>query len=301
MTIIYGAIQLGLIYSLLAVGIYISFRILNTPDLTAEGSFTLGMAVLATSATMGKPLLGLVLAMLAGALAGLVTAFLQTKLRIPPILSGILTMTGLYTINLIVMSGASNVTLIGVNTIYSPGIRLSPLPPDVSRILVTLLNVVLLTALLTVYFKTNSGLCIRALGDNEAMARASSINVSRYKSLALMISNSLIALSGALIASDQGFADMNSGAGMLVVGLAAIILGEVFFRRRAVLPGLLASIIGSLVYRFILTAAIRSNVFPSYWMKLLSALIVAGALSIPALRRYREQYKLRRRNVYVED
>lgn len=199
------------------------------------------------------------------------------------------------------MSGASNVTLIGVNTIYSPGIRLSPLPPDVSRILVTLLIVVLLTALLTVYFKTNSGLCIRALGDNEAMARASSINVSRYKSLALMISNSLIALSGALIASDQGFADMNSGAGMLVVGLAAIILGEVFFRRRAVLPGLLASIIGSLVYRFILTAAIRSNVFPSYWMKLLSALIVAGALSIPALRRYREQYKLRRRNVYVED
>lgn len=301
MTIIYGAIQLGLIYSLLAMGIYISFRILNTPDLTAEGSFTLGMAVLATSATMGKPLLGLVLAMLAGALAGLVTAFLQTKLRIPPILSGILTMTGLYTINLIVMSGASNVTLIGVNTIYSPGIRLSPLPPDVSRILVTLLIVVLLTALLTVYFKTNSGLCIRALGDNEAMARASSINVSRYKSLALMISNSLIALSGALIASDQGFADMNSGAGMLVVGLAAIILGEVFFRRRAVLPGLLASIIGSLVYRFILTAAIRSNVFPSYWMKLLSALIVAGALSIPALRRYREQYKLRRRNVYVED
>lgn len=301
MSIIYGAVQLGLIYSLLAMGIYISFRILNTPDLTAEGSFTLGMAVLAASATRGQPILGLVLALIAGSLAGLITAFLQTKLRIPAILSGILTMTGLYTINLMVMSGASNVTLIGIDTIYSMSGNLLPLPADLNRIIVSILIVVALSIILKEYFKTNSGLCIRALGDNEAMARASSINVSRYKSLALMISNALIALSGALIASDQGFADMNSGAGMLVVGLAAIILGEVVVRRRSVLAGLIASVIGSLLYRFILTAAIRSNLFPSYAMRLISAVIVGIALSIPAMRHYSEQRQLRKRNVYVED
>lgn len=301
LTIVYGAIQLGLIYSLLAMGIYISFRVLNTPDLTAEGSFTLGMAVLATAATQGRPLLGLGLALISGALAGLITALLQTKLRIPAILSGILTMTGLYTINLLVMNGASNITLIGIDTIYSMSSDLLPLPGDVNRILMSAVIVVLFVVLLQLYFKTNSGLSVRAIGDNEAMARASSINVARYKSLALMISNALIALSGALIASDQGFADMNSGAGMLVVGLAAIILGEVVLRKRTILSGLLAAVVGSLVYRFILTAAIRSDLFPSYAMKLISAVIVGCALAIPALREYIAAARIRKRNVYVED
>ncbi len=297
MTLAIGSLQLGLIYSLLAMGIYISFRILNTPDLTAEGSFTLGMAVMTVMVVAGHPLLGMLLAPLAGALAGLVTALLQTKLKIPAILAGILTMTGLYTVNLVVMGGSSNVTLLGVNTIFD--LAVAALNVDLSKILVSLVIVLLAIGLMVVFFKTNCGLCIRAIGDNEKMARASSMNVDNYKMIGLMVSNGLIALCGGLIASDQGYADMTSGAGMLVVGLAAVIIGEAFIRRRTILAGMISCVLGSLVYRFILAGAISTQVFPAYAMKLLSAIIVTIALSIPAMRYYRENYQLKKRDHHV--
>jgi putative ABC transport system permease protein len=296
MTLLLGSLQLGLIYSLLAMGIYISFRILNTPDLTAEGSFTLGMAVMTVFVVAGHPFVGIIFALAAGAIAGLVTALLQTKLRIPPILAGILTMTGLYTINLMVMGGSSNVTLLGVNSIFDLIAGLLPFAYNVSKIIVSVVIALIMIVLMVLFFKTNCGLCIRAIGDNEKMARASSMNVDGYKIIGLMVSNGLIALCGGLIACDQGYADMTSGSGMLVVGLAAVIIGEAFIRRRTILAGMISCVLGSIVYRFILAAAISTRIFPAYAMKLLSAIIVTIALAIPTVRYYRENYELRKRD-----
>lgn len=296
MSLAIGSLQLGLIYSLIAMGIYISFRVLNTPDLTAEGSFVFGMAVMTISAVNGHPVLGIALALLAGGLAGLVTALLQTKLRIPAILSGILTMTGLYTINLMVMQGSSNLTLLGVTTIYDLLSGLLPIDFEWAKILVSLLFVVIAMTVLVLFFKTNCGLCIRAIGDNEMMARSSSMSVDLYKIVGLMISNGLIALCGGLVACDQGYADMNSGAGMLVVGLAAVIIGEAFIRRRTILAGMFSCLLGSVIYRFILALAISTRIFPAYAMKLLSAVIVTIALAIPAYQYYKENYQLKKRD-----
>lgn len=296
MSLAIGSLQLGLIYSLIAMGIYISFRVLNTPDLTAEGSFVFGMAVMTISTVNGHPVLGIVLALLAGGLAGLVTALLQTKLRIPAILSGILTMTGLYTINLMVMQGSSNLTLLGVTTIYDLLGGLLPIDFEWAKILVSLLFVVIAMTVLVLFFKTNCGLCIRAIGDNEMMARSSSMSVDLYKIVGLMISNGLIALCGGLVACDQGYADMNSGAGMLVVGLAAVIIGEAFIRRRTILAGMFSCLLGSVIYRFILALAISTRIFPAYAMKLLSAVIVTIALAIPAYQYYKENYQLKKRD-----
>ncbi len=296
MSLVFGSLQLGLIYSLIAMGIYISFRVLNIPDLTAEGSFVLGMAVMTICAVGGYPVLGILLSLLAGGMAGLVTAFLQTKLRIPAILAGILTMTGLYTINLMVMQGSSNLTLLGVNTIYDMLGGLLPMAFSGAKIVVSLIFVLVTMVILILFFKTNCGLCIRAIGDNELMARSSSMSVDLYKSLGLMISNALIALCGGLVACDQGYADMNSGAGMLVVGLAAVIIGEAFIRRRTILAGLVSCVLGSIIYRFILAVAVSTRIFPAYAMKLLSAIIVTIALALPAYQYYKENYQLKKRD-----
>ncbi|KNZ41875.1 ABC transporter permease [Acetobacterium bakii] len=296
MSLAIGSLQLGLIYTLIAMGIYISFRVLNIPDLTAEGSFVFGMAVMSASAVAGHPILGIFFSLLAGAAAGLVTALLQTKLLIPAILSGILTMTGLYTINLTVMQGSSNVTLLGVTTIYDILGDLLPMDFAIAKIFVSLIFVIIAMLTLVLFFKTNCGLCIRAIGDNEMMARSSSMSVDLYKILGLMISNALIGLCGGLIACDQGYADMNSGVGMLVVGLAAVIIGEAFIRRRTILAGMISCLLGSIIYRFILALAISTRIFPAYAMKLLSAIIVTIALALPAVKYYKENYQLKKRN-----
>ena len=198
-TLMLGSLQLGLIYGLLALGVFISFRILNIPDLTADGSFTLGLAVSAVCSVAGHPLLGLVLAVLAGCLAGAVTGFLQTKVGVHPILSGILTMSGLYSINLFVMNASSNISLITADTLFN-GALFRLLGKDGASTLVPALIVVLAVGLLFWFFKTHLGLCIRATGDNEAMVRASSINVDGIKILALALSNGCVALSGAVLA-----------------------------------------------------------------------------------------------------
>jgi len=295
MALLFGSLQLGLMYGLLAMGIYISFRILNIPDLTAEGSFTLGVAASAMATLSGSPWLGLAFAFLCGMAAGAVTGLLQTKVGIHAILAGILTMSGLYTINLAVMGASSNVSLIGKPTLFQQLFTaLAPLGKDGVKLLVGgALAAVVLLALIW-FFKTHLGLCIRATGDNEAMVRSSSINSSAMKIVGLAVSNGCIALSGGIVAQYQGYADITSGIGILVVGLASVIIGEAFFGKRGVTLGLLSAIVGSVVYRVIISLALSTNVFPTYFLKLISAVIVAVALSIPTVRENMRKRRIRR-------
>lgn len=295
MTLVLGSIQLGLMYGLLAMGVYISFRVLNTPDLTAEGSFTLGVAVSAMVTLAGAPYLGLLMAFLCGMAAGALTGVLQTKVGIHPILAGILTMSGLYTVNLAIMGASANVTLIGKETLYQRLFtQLAPLGKDGVKLLVAAALALLLFLLLTWFFKTHLGLCIRATGNNEAMVRSSSINASAMKIIGLAVSNGCIALSGAVVAQYQGYADISSGIGILVVGLASVIIGEAFFGRRGVTLGLLSAIVGSLLYRVIVSLALSTNIFPTYFLKLISAVIVGVALSLPTIREALARRRLRR-------
>ena len=295
MTLFLGSLQLGLMYGLLAMGIFISFRILNIPDLTAEGSFTLGVAVSATVTVAGAPYLGLAAAFLCGMAAGTVTGLLQTKVGIHPILAGILTMSGLYTINLAVMGARSNVTLIGVDTLFQRlYAQLAPLTKDTVKLLVGGVLTLLVLLALIWFFKTHLGLCIRATGNNEAMVRSSSINASAMKIAGLAVSNGCIALSGAIVAQYQGYADISSGIGILVVGLASVIIGEAFFGRRSVTLGLVSAIVGSVIYRIIISLALSTNIFPTYYLKLISAVIVAVALSLPAVKDGLRKRRIRR-------
>ncbi|MEG1605333.1 MAG: ABC transporter permease [Clostridia bacterium] len=291
-----GALQQGFVYALLALGIYITFRILNTPDLTADGSFTLGMAVSAVLSLMGHPLLGLFAAALAGAAAGCVTGLLQTKAGVYPILAGILTMSGLYSINMLVMGGTPNLAI--NQTLFKDAYALFPALAKDGRNLVALLLAFLVCALVCAkliwLFKTHLGLCIRAVGDNEEMVRSSSINASRVKVLALMLSNACVALSGAMSAQLQGFADVNAGVGMVVVGIASVIIGEAAVGKRGVTVGLLSAVLGSILYRFIYALAFRSNFFPAYMLKLVSAVIVGAALSLPVIKKHLRRARLQK-------
>ena len=236
MTLMIGSAQLGLIYGLLALGIYISFRILNIPDLTADGSFTLGLSVSAVITVAGYPLLGILLAIVAGAAAGTVTGLLQTKLEIHPILAGILTMSSLYSINLYILGSRSNLSLIGSNSIFNQMAWLS-VNKELMKTLIPLIYCFLCAVILIWFFKTHLGLCIRATGNNEDMVRASSINVNAMKIIALALSNACIGLSGAVLSQYQGYADISSGIGIMVVGLASAIIGEAIFGRRSLTLG----------------------------------------------------------------
>ena len=280
MTLVIGSLQLGFLYGILALGIYVTFRILNIPDLTAEGSFTLGLAASAVCTLAGHPVAGIVAAAVAGALAGCVTGVLQTKMGIHAVLAGILTMCGLYTINLIVMGSSPNISLINVPTIFKAAESLG-LSKEAARLVIAITAA---AVCLVLFFRTHLGLCIRATGDNEAMVSASSINVDAMKITALAFSNALVAVSGGLIAQYQGFADVNSGSGMLVVGLASVIIGEVIVGKRGLEIGFFSSIFGSIIYRYIIAAATKSQIFPAYALKLVSACIVAAALALPAIR-----------------
>lgn len=295
MTLIIGSLQLGFLYGIMALGIYITFRIMNIPDLTTEGSFALGLAVSAMAALEGQTMAGLLLAALAGAAAGCITGLLQTKLGIHAVLAGILTMSGLYTVNLFIMGSSSNVSLIGAATVFKQAEEALGLTRDGAELLVSIGAALICLVLLILFFKTHVGLCIRATGDNEAMVSASSINVNGMKIAALAVSNACCAVSGGLIAQYQGFADVNSGAGILVVGLASVIIGEAAGGKRGIALGFVSSIGGSIVYRYMIAAATKSQIFPAYGLKLVSACIVAAALALPAIRRQMELAKLKRR------
>lgn len=297
MTLFIGSLQLGLIYGFLAIGIYISFRIMNIPDLTAEGSFTFGLVVAAVFADLGHPILGIVLALAAGALAGVVTGTLNVYLRIPAILAGILTMSGLYSVNLLTMDSKANLTLIGVDTIFSLTAPIFGGDLDLAKTLVNLVLVALAVFLIYTFFKTRIGLSIRATGDNEYMVRASSINIGVTKILALALSNAIIALSGGILAQYQQFADISSGVGMLVVGLASVIIGEAFLGQRGILCGLCAAVLGSIIYRLLIALAYQTNIFPSAAFRLISAVIVTIALAIPAIKQLLDMQRKRKENL----
>ncbi len=283
----FSAIELGLIYSLMVLGLFISYRILNIPDLTVDGSFTLGAAVAVVATLAGHPVLGLLLAALAGAAAGFVTALLQTRMKIQPILAGIITMTALYSINLMVMDNKANLPLAQGESIYHnlPGMLLSGLAA------------IGVAAVLVLFLQTPAGLAVRATGDNEAMVRSSSINADRMKMAGLSIANACVALSGALIAHYNCYAEVRMGIGMVVIGLASLIVGEIavglLVRRATILSGAVAAIVGSILYRLIIAQALEWN-FSSSSLKLITAIIVALAMSVPAVKESLRLAKQRR-------
>ncbi len=290
MKLLIDSLQLGLLYGILALGIYISFRILSIPDLTTEGSFAFGLSVSAAVTAMGHPVLAILAAMAAGALAGSVTGLMQTRFRIHPILSGIITMSGLYSINLAVLGGSPNLSLVRVPTLF----KLIPfLKKNDAMTVIPIVAALVFLTLIILFFHTHIGMCIRAVGDNEDMVRASSINVNVCKVLSFSVSNALVALSGALIAQYQGYADISSSNGILVVGLASVIIGEALFGRRSVTLGFISALAGSLIYRYIITLATRYSPLPAYMLKLVSAVIVALALAIPALRQNMKEARLK--------
>ncbi|MDB7947475.1 ABC transporter permease [Faecalitalea cylindroides] len=275
LTIILKAIELGLIFSILSLGVYISFRVLNVPDLTVDGSFATGCAVCAVMTIAGHPYLGLLLAFVAGGLCGMVTAFLQTKMHMQPLLAGILTMVALYSINLRIMSGAPNISLFSTNTLFTL---------IDSELLILLIFSLVIGFVLFGFFKTNLGLILRATGDNEVMVRSSSINVDRMKFIGMALSNGIVALSGALLAQYQNFADITSGTGMMVLGLAGIIIGEALLRKRTIGFGIASAIIGACIYRLLYQFALQFGI-PATDMNLMSAILVAITISLPYLKR----------------
>ena len=287
MTQFLSACQMGLIYALLAMGVYITFRVLNTPDLTVDGSFTLGMVVCSVVADKADPALSLLAALACGMLAGAVTGLLQTKAKIHPILAGILTMSSLYTVNMFILGGQPNMPV--TKTIFKSAYALLGLGIKKEFLLTrnwTALGltfiVCLLVALILIWlFKTHIGLCIRAVGDNEEMVRASSIN--RVKVLALSIANGCVALTGAMQAQLQGFADVGAGIGMMVVGIASVIIGELFFGRRGATVGIVSAVVGSIVYRLIYSLALSSLASKPYVLKLISSVIVVLVLILPLM------------------
>ena len=278
--VILSALELGCIYALVALALFLSFRVLNIADMTTDGAFTLGCAVSATLAVAGHPLLALPAAMLAGACAGFVTSGLQTKLGIPSILAGIITNTGLYTVNLAVMGFSSNVNMMKAKTLFA---MVQPSLGTVYKLLPAALITLTVGALLVVFLKTRLGLSIRATGDNPDMVRASSINTGFTITVGLCLSNSMTALSGAVLAQYQKTADLNLGTGMVIIGLASLIIGETLLPKGKLWMKALGAILGSILYRFIIAIALRMDL-PSECLKLISATIVSLAIGLPAIK-----------------
>ena len=278
--VILSALELGCIYALVALALYLSYRTLNIADMTTDGAFTLGCAVSATIAVAGHPILAIPAAMIAGALAGFVTAFLQTKMKIPSILAGIITNTGLYTVNLAVMGFSSNVNMLKSATVFT---MVKPLLGTLYRLIPGALIAAVAALLLIAFLRTRLGLSIRATGDNPDMVRASSINTAFTITVGLCVANALTALSGAVLAQYQRTADINLGTGMVIIGLASLIIGDTLTPKGRVHTKILGALAGSVIYRFIIAIALRLDL-PSECLKLISAVIVALAIGLPALR-----------------
>ena len=283
-SIIISAISQGLLWSILAIGIHITYRILNISDLTSEGSFTLGAAIFASLLMMDiSPIIALIMALISGSLAGLVTGILTTKLHIPSLLSGILSMTGLYSINLRIM-GKANIPLNQKATLLTEIKNLLGFAKDRDAAIILGLIVALVIIIILVwFFNTEFGYAIIATGSNEKMIRANGINSDFTKIAGLMIANALIALSGALVCQYNGYADVGQGIGAIVIGLASVIIGEVIFKNRSFLLSLIGIVSGSVIYRIIVAIVINANFISANDMKLFTSIIVALALYIANL------------------
>lgn len=283
-TMLSGANQ-GLLYALLALGVYITFRILNFADLTTEGSFAMGGAVAAALISRNvEPVLASVVAFVSGAVAGSLTGILNTKLKIQPILAGILTMIALYSINIRIMGGQPNTSLLRKTTVITYIENLFNISKNQAILILGVLSVAIVIGVLYWFFGTEIGSAIRATGNNENMCRALGINTDNTKILALMIANGLIAVSGALVAQQQSFADVSMGIGAIIIGLAAIIIGETFTSQKFpfwLKMGFVA--LGSVIYRILISLIIFADLLQPYDIKLLTAVMVTVALALPKI------------------
>lgn len=282
--IILGAVSLGLIWAIMTIGVYITYRILEIADLTVEGSLAMGAAIAAYSIYNGmNPYQATGIALLGGMGAGLITGLFHTKLKIPALLSGILTMIALYSVNLRIM-GKANISLLRMDTVYT----------DLEAVGVNHTNAVMIFAMLCVlgligllywFFGTEIGCAIRATGTNSQMARAQGINTNNMIMLGLIISNGLVALCGALIAQSQSFADVQMGVGSIVIGLASVIIGEVIFKSKNFFQKLISLALGAITYRLIIAIVLKLGM-PANDLKMFTALTVAVALSLPMFTAY---------------
>jgi putative tryptophan/tyrosine transport system permease protein len=314
-TALFGSVESGLIYAIMALGVYLSFRILDFPDLTVDGSFVTGAAVSAVLIVNGvNPFLATLVALIIGFLAGCITGLLHTKGNINPLLAGILMMIALYSINLRIM-GKSNVPLLQEETVFTlilagwnklgidagvqqlfVSIGLEGFVPKTWSVVVTmLLLIVVIKYLLDYFLKTEVGLAIRAVGDNQNMITSFSANTDMLKIVGLGLSNALVAFSGAFVAQYGGFSDIGMGIGMIVIGLASVIIGEAIVGVKTIVRATVAVIIGAIVYRLIVAMALRVNFLDTGDMKLITACIVIGALVIPQI--IEKQKDKRKRNL----
>lgn len=302
LSIVQSALELGFIYALVALALFVSFSLLDIADLSTDGCFTLGCAVCATVTLSGHPILGLFAAMGAGVCSGFVTAFLQTRMGIQSILAGIIVNTGLYTINIAVMGFASNLNLFSCDTIFSWAKE--TIGGTWYKLIVAAVVVILVGIVLAVFLNTRLGLSIRATGDNPDMVRASSINTGLMITIGLCVANALTGLSGGLLAQYQKSCDINLGTGMVTIALASLIIGETILGRGGMGKRVIGVVLGSCLYRFIVAVALRLNV-PAECLKLVSSLIVAFAIALPYLKKQAAFYKQRRvvrtqNHVYLE-
>lgn len=288
--IVQTALELGFLYALVAMALFLSYRVLDIADLTTDGCFILGAAVSVTMAAAGHPFLGIPIAMLAGACAGFVTAFLQTRLGVPSILAGIVTNTGLYTINLMVMGWSSNVSLLKTDTIFT-SFKSTGIGGEWYEAVLAAVITIVMGVLLVLFLGTRLGLSIRATGNNIKMVRASSINPAFTITVGLCISNALTALSGAMVGQYQNTADINGGTGIVVIGLACLIIGETVLGRRTIVKGAIAAIVGSIIYRVIYAIVLYTKVVPVQGLKLITAIVVGLAIAFPTIKSWAQFQK----------
>ena len=271
------ALELGFQYALVAMALFLSYRVLDIADLTTDGCFVLGCAVSVTLTAAGHPFLAIP--------AGFVTAFLQTKLGVPSILAGIVTNTGLYTVNLMAMGWKANQSLLKQDTIFTL-FRATGIGGDWNPILLSGGITVLAGVLLVAFLGTRLGLSIRATGDNRDMVRSSSINPNFTITIGLCVANALTGLSGAVVGQAQKTADINSGTGIVVIGLACLIIGETIVGRGAMFRGAIAVVAGSILYRLVYALVLYTKVVPVDCLKLVTALVVALAIAAPSIRQW---------------
>lgn len=290
------SMELGLLYGLVALALYISFSLLNIADLSTDGCFTLGCAVGASMTVAGHPYLALPASMAAGVVSGLVTAFLQTRMGVQSILAGIIVNTGLYTINFLAMGSSSNLNVFGSDTIFSLAKKVSDAAwyRKLYTLLILLAIVMAVCLILHWFLNTTLGLSIRATGDNEHMVKASSINPSFTITVGLCISSALTALSGSLLAQYQKSCDINFGTGQVTIALASLMIGETLIRRGSILTRTLGVVLGSCLYRLIVAIAMKFNM-PAEFLKLASAVIVTIAIAAPYVKSQAGFYARRRK------
>ena len=294
-----GALEQGLLWAVMVLGVYLTFRVLDFPDLTIDGGFTLGAAVVTRFIIEGlNPLWGMIAAMFCGAAAGLVTGFLHTRLKIAPLLAGILTMIALYSINLRVM-GSANLSLLRMETALTWIMNLG-FNKACSAIILGAIAVIIVVIILYLFLNTEMGMAIRATGDNEQMIRTLGVNTDTMKIVGLSMGNALVALSGSMVAQYQGFADVGMGIGMIIMGLAAVIIGEALVGAKSLLRTLIAVVIGSIIYRLVISVVLQIGL-PTTDLKLFTAVIVTVALAFPVIKDSFRTKQMMRRVGNVED